>query len=228
MVEQEDHHAVAQLRHAVGHAEGEQSAVNPPVHPEAHDVERAPSAQEVAQIDDAGEQLAQPRGDGGAPDAPVQHEDGQIVKRAVCQTAGHDRRNGDAGITVRLDENLHVIGDDEAQRERREPAQIVNRIIERRLVRAEQARKRHGEHQHQQRDCDADHRQQGEVLGKETVGPFALAAAEVDGDDGVCTDGEDDRNGEQDICEGDGQIDGGHGKFSDALGNEQSVDDGVE
>ena len=57
---------------------------------------------------------------------------------------------------------------------------------------------------------------------------FARAAAEVDGDDGDRTDREDDRNGEQDICEGDGQIDGGHGKFSDALGNEQSVDDGVE
>ena len=116
-VEQEDHHAVAQLGDAVGKADGQQALVDVPVHAEADEVEGVVAPQEVAQVDDAGQQLGDAGGHRRAPHAPIQHENGHIVQHAVGQAAGDDREDGDAGIAVGLDEDLHVVGDDEADGE---------------------------------------------------------------------------------------------------------------
>ena len=124
-VEQEDHHAVAQLRHAVGKAQRDQTLVDAPVHPELYEVEGVVSAQEVPQIDDARQKLGKARGEGRAPNAPVQNEDGHVVQHTVGQTAGDDRQNGQTGKAVGLDQHLHVIGDNEAHGEGRKALEIV-------------------------------------------------------------------------------------------------------
>ena len=140
-VEQEDHHAVAQLRHAVGKAQRDQPLIDAPVHPEFHEVERVVSADKVPQIDDARQQLGKPCGEGRAPHAPVQKEDGHIVQHAVGQAAGDHRQNGQPGIAVGLNEHLHIVGDDKAQREGSQTPEIVDGILIRHALGAQQ----HGE-----------------------------------------------------------------------------------
>ena len=163
-VEQEDHHAVAQLRHAVGKAQRDQPLVDAPVHPELHEMEGVVSAQEVAQIDDARQKLGKSRGEGRAPHAQIQHEDGDIVQHAVGQTAGDDRQDGQTGIAVGLDQHLHVIGDDEAQREGGQAPEIVNGILIRYALCTQQHGERLQKYEDEDSDGQADAGQQHSVL----------------------------------------------------------------
>ena len=133
------------------------------------------SPQEVAQIDDAGQQLGKSRGKGRAPHAPIQKENGHIVQHAVGQAPGDHRQNGDAGVAVGLDEHLHVIGHDEAQRKGCKAPQIVYGILVGDALRAQQHGERLQEDQHQHRDDKADARQQHRILAEQAVGLLALA-----------------------------------------------------
>ena len=176
-VEEEDHHAVAQLRYAVGHTDGEEPLVDMPIHFEFHKVEGVVSPQEVAQIDHAGQQLGKSCGKRRAPNAPVQKENGHIVQHAVGQASGDYRQDGDAGIPVGLDEHLHGVGHNEAHRKGRKAPQIVDGVLVGDALRAQ----KHGEglqkDEHQYRDGHADARQQHCVLAEQAVGLFALAPA---------------------------------------------------
>ena len=227
-VEQEDHHAVAQLRYAVGKAQRDQPLVDAPVHPELHKVEGVVSAQEVAQIDDARQKLGQSRGHRRAPHAPVQKEDGDIVQHAVGQTAGDDRQNCQTGIAVGLDQHLHVIGDDEAQRERGQAPEIIDGILIRYALCAQQHGERLQKYENEDGDGQADARQQHDVLREQAIGLLALVLSQIDGDDGAGTDGEDDADGEQHVGEGHRQIYRGHGVFVHTLGYHQPIHDGVQ
>ena len=227
-VEQEDHHAVAQLRYAVGKAQRDQPLVDAPVHPELHKVEGVVSAQEVAQIDDARQKLGKTCGEGRAPYAQIQHKDGDIVQHAVGQTAGDDRQNCQTGIAVGLDQHLHVIGDDEAQREGSQTPEIVDGILIRYALCAQQHGERLQKYENEDGDGQADARQQHDVLREQAIGLLALVLSQIDGDDGAGTDGEDDADGEQHIGERYRQIHRCHGVFAYALGDHQPVHDGVQ
>ena len=227
-VEQEDHHAVAQLRHAVGKAQRDQTLVDAPVHPELYEVEGVVSAQEVPQIDDARQKLGKARGEGRAPNAPVQNEDGHVVQHTVGQTAGDDRQNGQTGKAVGLDQHLHVIGDNEAHGEGRKALEIVDGILIRYALCAQQHGERLQKYEDEDSDGQADTGQQHDVLGKQAVGLLALVLSQIDGDDGAGADGEDDADGEQHVGERHRQIHRRHGVFAYALGDHQSVYDGIQ
>ena len=77
-------------------------------------------------------------------------------------------------------------------------------------------------------DHQADNHQHRQILGKQTVGVFPAALAQIDGDDGAGAHGEQHGNGEHDIHKGNGQIDSAHGVFAHALGHEQAVYNGVQ
>ena len=227
-VKQEDHYAVAKLRHAVGKAQRDQPLVDAPVHLELHDVEGVVSAQEVPQIDDARQKLGKARGEGCAPHAQVQHEDGDIVQYTVGQAAGDDRQNGQAGIAVGLDQHLHVIGDDEAQREGGQTPEIIDGILIRYALCTQQHGERLQKYEDEDSDGQADAGQQHDVLGEQAIGPLALVLSQIDGDDGAGTDGEDDADGEKHIGERHCQIHRRHGVLTDALGHHQPVHNGVQ
>ena len=227
-VEQKDHHTVAQLRHAVSDANGDQPLVDVPIHTEPHRMEGGLSPQEVAQIDDAGQQLGSAGGHRRAPYAPVQHKDGRIVQYAVGQAACYNGDDGQPGIAVGFDEHLQIVGDDKANGEGGQPPQIVDGIGKRDALGAQQPGKGLQKDQHQRCDHKACHRQQHQILGKQAVGLFALAAAQIDGDDGAGTHSKDDGDGEQHVGEGHRQIYRGHGVFAHTLGNKQAVHDGIQ
>ena len=52
-------------------------------------------------------------------------EDGHVVQDAVGQTAGDDSADGQLRIAVGLDQNLHIIRDDEADGKGRKAGEIV-------------------------------------------------------------------------------------------------------
>ena len=185
-------------------------------------------AQEVAQVDDAGEQLGEAGGKGRAPHAPVQDENGHIVQHAVRKAAGDDRQDGDAGITVGLDEDLHVVGDDEADGKGGEALEVVDGVLVRYAVCAQQTGEGLQKREDQRGDGQAEARQEDGVLREKAVGLLALVLTQVDGNDGAGAHGEDDADGEQHVGERHGQVHGGHGVFAHAVGDEQAVHDGVE
>ena len=199
-----------------------------PVRPEAHQVEGGVLSQKVGQIHDAGQQLGKTRGKGRAPGAPVQHEDGHIVQHTVGQATGDHRDDGQGRPSVGFHQDLHVVRHDEAHGEGRQSPQIVLGVLQRYVLGAQQ----HGEglqkHQHQPGDHQADNHQHRQILGKQTVGVFPAALAQIDGDDGAGAHGEQHGNGEHDIHKGNGQIDSAHGVFAHALGHEQAVYNGVQ
>ena len=184
--------------------------------------------QEVPQIDHAGQQLGQARGERRAPHAPVQQENGHIVQHAVGQAPGDDRQDGNAGIAVGLDEHLHVIGHDEAHRKGRQTLQIVDGVLVRDAFRAQQYGKRLQKQEHQHRNGQADTRQQYGVLGEQAVGLFPLSLSQIDGDDGAGAHGENDADGEQHIGERHRQIHRRHSVFAHALGHEQPIHNGIQ
>ena len=227
-VKEEDHHTVAQLRHAVGHANGQQPLVDVPIHLELHKVEGVVPPQEVPQIDNARQQLGKSGGERSAPNAPVQHEDGHIVQYAVGQASGDHRQNRQPGIAVRLDQHLHIIGDDEAQREGGQTPEIVDGILIGHALGAQQHGKRLEENEYQSGDGQADAHQQYRILGKQAIGFFHLLLPQIDGDDGAGTHGKDNADGEQHVGERHRQIHRRHGVFAYALGHHQPVYDGIQ
>ena len=227
-VEQEDHHAVAQLRNAVGHADGQEPPVDMPVGPEAHQVEGGALAQEMGQVDHTRQQLRQARGKGRAPCAPVQQEDGHIVQHAVGQAPGDHRDDGQGRPSVGFHQDLHVVRNDEAHGEGGKSPEIVLGIFQRHVLGPQQHGEGLQEDQHQGGDHQSDDHQHRQILGKQTVGIFPAALAQVDGDDGAGAHGKQHGDGEHDVGEGDGQVDSAHGVFTHALGHEQAVHDGVQ
>ena len=228
MVKEEDHHAVAQLCQAVGHADRQQTAIDGEIEAEAGKVEGAALAHEVAQIQHHRQQLRSARCHCRAEDAPVQKEDGYIVQHAVGEAARNDRQQRHLGMTVRFHQNFHVVGHHEAEGEGCKTQQVVLHIGQRHLLCAQQQCKGLKKDDDQHRQCHAHHQQQHGILGKEAVGILAFSLAQIDGDDGGSTHGEQQRNGEHGVHEGYGQIDGAHGVFSHASCHEQTIHDGVQ
>ena len=228
MVEEEDHHAIAQLRDTVRQSDGDQAAVDGALRPEAHQMEGGVLAEEVGDVNDAGQQLAQACGEGGAPCAPVQHKDGHIVQYAVGEAADAHRENGQHGPPVGLDQDLQIIRHDEADGKGSQPPQIRHGVAQRFLLRPQQQGKGLQKDQHQSGDGQADDRQQHQILGEQAVGVFPVALPQIDGEDGAGSDGEGDGDGEHDVGEGDSQIHRRHGVVPYTLGHEQAVHDGVQ
>ena len=144
------------------------------------------------------------------------------------QAAGDDRQNGQAGIAIGLDQHLHVIGDDEAQREGGQTPEIIDGILIRYALCAQQHGERLQKYEDEDSDGQADAGQQHDVLGEQAIGSLALVLSQIDGDDGAGTDGEDDADGEKHIGERHCQIHRRHGVLTDALGHHQPVHNGVQ
>ena len=103
VVEEQDHEPVAQLIDPIGDANGDETAVDAPIHPETDEVEGGLAPNKVAQIDHTGEQLGQASGHSSAPNTQIQVEDGHIVQDTVGQAAGDDGADGQLGIPIGLD-----------------------------------------------------------------------------------------------------------------------------
>ena len=227
-VEQQDHHAGAQLGDAVGQADGQQPPVHMGVKPELPQAEGTLFAKEMDQIHHAGQKLGQSGGHRRAEYAHVQPEDGDIVHDAVGKAAGGDRDDGHPGIAVGLDQYLQVIRDDEAGAERSQAQQIILYIIHGHRVGAQQPGKGPPQKCHRHRDQQAQPQQHRKVLGKQGVGLPPLVLGQEDGDDGGGPHREHHRDGKQGIGKGDGQVDGAHGVFIDAQRHQQAVHHGVQ
>ncbi len=132
------------------------------------------------------------------------------------------------GIAVRLDQHLHVIGDDKAHGKGGEALEIVHGILIRHALCAQQHGERLQKYENEDGDGQADARQQHDVLREQAIGLFTLPLTQVDGDDGAGAHGEDDADGEQHVGEGHRQIHRRHGIFAYALGDHQPVHDGVQ
>lgn len=228
MVKEKDHQTVAQLRQTVGNADGQQTAVDLPVHTETHRTEGAVLAEEMGQIDDAGEKLAHTGGRCRAPNAHVPVEYGQIVQHTVGNAAHTNGKKSQTGTAVGFHQHFQIIGDHEAHGEGSEALEIRNGILQCGFVGAQQQSKGFGEHQHQDGDGDANDRQSYQILGKELVGALGVLLSQEEGDDGGGAHCKDHCNGKQEIDERHGQIHGAHGVLTHAAGHKQAVHNGVK
>lgn len=163
-VEEEDHQSRAQLRHAVGKADGQDARVKVRIEAEFAQPERALFAEKVRKVRDAGDKLGDARGDRRAENAHVEPENCDIVEHTVCQAPGDDGEERVAREAVRLDEHLKVVGHQIAHAERRKAEKIMLDIVERDLVRAEKAGERLQKQQHERRGHRAEDEQRGKIL----------------------------------------------------------------
>ena len=183
-VEEEDHQSRAQLRHAVGKADGQNARVKVRIEAEFAQPERALFAEKVRKVRDAGDKLGDARGDRRAENAHVEPENRDIVEHAVCQAPADHRKERIARVAVRFDEHLEIVGYEVAHAERRDAEEIVLDIVERDLICAEEPCKRIQEEQYQRGDDRTDDEQGGEVLRKERVGLMPFILRNKNGDEG--------------------------------------------
>jgi len=183
-VEEEDHQPRAELRHAIGQANGQNARVKARIEAELPQTERALFAKEVDKVRDTGGELGNACGDRRTEDTHVKVEDGDIVEHTVRQAPSDHRKERIARIAVRFDEHLEIVGYEVAHAERRDAEEIVLYIVERDLICAEEPCKRIQEEQHQRGDDRTDDEQGGEVLRKERVGLMPFILRDKNGDEG--------------------------------------------
>ena len=170
----------------------------------------------MGKIHNTGQQL---RGTGGhcrAKHAHIQPEDGDIVQNTVGNRTGGNGNHRQFWIAVGLDEDLQIIGNDEAGAEGRQTQQVLFDIFQRDFIGTQQLGKLLPKDQHHHRDQYTDPQQQEKVLGKQAICLVLPVLSQKNGNDGGGSHGKHDRQRKQRIGIRDGQIDGTHGVLVDA------------
>ena len=108
------------------------------------------------------------------------------------------------------------------------PLQVLLHIAQGQAVRPQQKGKGLQKDHHQHGGGHPQEDERHKVLGEQHIRLVVPLLGQVDGDEGGGAHGEQDRDGEQRVGEGEGQIDRAHGVLVHADGHHQTIHHGVE
>ena len=172
--------------------------------------------------------LGKPRCKGRAVCAHVQYKYCNIVHHAVGQAPDYDRYKRGLRESVRLYQHLQIVRYQKESTERRKAFKIINGVIKRNVVCAEQACDGLREYKHRRRYDNAHYYKHRQVLGKQLVRLPVFLLRHKYCNYGACAHREHYRNGKQQVCKRQRQINCAHGVFPNAAGHHQPVHNRVE
>ena len=164
-VEYEHHNARAKLRYSVGKADWYKALVYMRIKAEFPYFEGTAAAQEMHNVYCACYKLGKPRCKGRAVCAHVQYKYCNIVHHTVGQASYYDCYKRGLREAVRLYQYFQIVRYQKESTERRKALKIINGVIKRNVVRAEQACDGLREYKHRRRYDYAHYYKHRQVLG---------------------------------------------------------------